>query len=226
MAVRIGDIGEAISSLHPQGVVHIAGRRFQARAEHSALEPGRAVVVVGGDNGGLVVRGIDPGFSPSDMPHFGDPVGSSFLERFTEKADRDESEQARIEAHRRSRGIKFSAIAGAIGATVAMFALWGRMTEEAGPTWQSVVFSTFGGAALGAGVFFNLRGVMDRFDRGSGHITELCTLLALVGGTLGAILGIPAFGLAGGISLAIVAMFACGLALPMVFVLGQDLGSG
>ena len=53
----------------------------------------------------------------------------------------------------------------------------------------------------------------------------MSTGLALVGGAAGGAVGIPTFGLTGGLSLAAVGTVTFGLALPLLLVLGDDLGA-
>lgn len=52
----LGREGIAATGLHPSGQVEIAGRRFEARVEIGAIERGRAVIVRGYSDFGLVVE--------------------------------------------------------------------------------------------------------------------------------------------------------------------------
>jgi len=77
---------------------------------------------------------------------------------------------------------------------------------------------------VGAGVFLQLNEGLRRFEARGGRISFVCTALALVGGAAGAAVGIPTFGLTGGLSLAVIGTLTFGLALPLLLVLGDDLG--
>ena len=81
MGIRIGDGGVALSSMHPQGMVEVNGRRHHARAEHGTIAADAPIVVVGGDNLGLIVREAASAEPPKGLPTFGEPVSSSFLEK-------------------------------------------------------------------------------------------------------------------------------------------------
>src|SRR5262249_4950214 len=102
--------------------------------------------------------------------------------------------------------------------------VWEHVAGASALTWQVAGAVALGGAAWGVAVFFSLEEALSRFD-GGGHLGLLSTVLALAGGAVGAALAIPAFGLAGGRSLALIATVALGLTIPLLMVLGADLGS-
>jgi hypothetical protein len=224
MTVHVGDTGTADGSLHPQGVVRVFGKRFPARAEHGSLAAGDPVVVVGGDNNGLVVRRAEPGQPLGGLPRFGEAVHASFLDRLGDQDKRADAEQTADRTSRRSRFLRAAAGVGAAAAVAVLQGVWSSVTEADGPTWQAVVFALFGGAGWGALVFLNLAEALKRFDGGDGYITAACTALALAGGAGGAAVGIPAFGLVGGLSLAVVGTLTCGLILPLLMVVGEQVG--
>lgn len=225
MALRIGDAGVALSSMHPQGMVRVDGQRYHARADHGVVAPEAAVVVVGGDHLGLIVREATMVGPPNGLPGFGDRVYSSFLERLSDREVRDSGEREVLRAERRQRGLAWFAILGALIATAILWFVWDSVTEESGPTWQAAVAVSLGGAVWGAAVFLSLHEGLARFDGGSGRVIAACSLLAMIGGAAGAAIGIPAFGLAGGLSLAVIAMVALAMALPLLLVAGENVGA-
>jgi hypothetical protein len=224
MVIRIGDAGEALSSLHPQGVVCVFGRRYSARADHGTIAPGAAVVVAGGDNLGLVVRAAESTGPPAGLPGYGQQVYASFLDRLTGREERDEAVQTEDRAERRRRGLTWSASAGAVLGAVVLWVAWDPIDALGGPPWAVALTAVLTGVIWGAVSFLQLDWALARFDRGTGRVTAVSTAFALAGGTAGAALGIPMFGLAGGLSLALVGTAALGLALPLLLVLGDDLG--
>ena len=113
---------------------------------------------------------------------------------------------------------------GAAAAAAVLWLVWDKATEEPGPTWQAALIVALAGGACGAGMFAALHEGLARFDGGSGRVIAACTVLALLGGAVGAAIGIPAFGLAGGISLALVGMAALGMAVPLLLVAGENVG--
>jgi hypothetical protein len=225
MAIRIGDAGVALSSLHPQGMVQVGGRRFHARAEHGFLAPEANIVVVGGDHLGLVVREVGPDGPSNGLPGYGTRVYSSFIERLADRDVRDEGEREQMREDRRKRGTMWFGALGAVAAAAVLFLVWDHVTEEPGPTWQMAVIVAATGALLGAGLFLALHQGLARFDGGTGRVIAACALMALAGGVVGAAVGIPAFGLVGGVSLALVGMAALGMALPLLLVAGENVGS-
>jgi hypothetical protein len=224
MTIRIGDTGVTECSLHPQGVVRLFGKRYPARAEQGSLAAGDPVAVVGGDNNGLVVRHAPPGHPLDGLPRFGEPVHASFVDRITAPDPHAVSEEKADRASRRGRFLRAAAAVGAGAAVAVLQWVWSSVTQADGPTWQAVVFALFGGAGWGALVFINLAEALKRFDGGDGYITATCTALALAGGAGGAAIGIPAFGIVEGLSLAVVGTLTCGLIVPLLMVLGEQVG--
>lgn len=71
MPARIGDRCVALGPLHPSGLVRVGGERRDARALLGAIPAGAAVVVVGWDPFGLVVRPADEVPDPARLPDRG-----------------------------------------------------------------------------------------------------------------------------------------------------------
>jgi hypothetical protein len=223
MAIRVGDKGVAESSLHPQGVVRLDGRRYPARAEYGTVPLDSPVFVVAGDHIGLVVRVAEPDTQPAGLPGFGKPVHASFLDRLAEVEERDDTRRRADESARRWRGAAIFAAVGA-GLALLVLALVSKSLEIDDAPWAAAGVALAAGAVWGAGVFLQLTEALRRFEARGGRISIVCTALALVGGAAGAAVGIPAFGLTGGLSLAVIGTLTFGLALPLLLVLGDDLG--
>jgi hypothetical protein len=76
--IRIGDLGETSTPLTPGGFVIVAGNRLPARCASGYLDVKQAVIVIGGDNLGLLVRGVNSETVPQDLPSRGQVVFASF----------------------------------------------------------------------------------------------------------------------------------------------------
>jgi ElaB/YqjD/DUF883 family membrane-anchored ribosome-binding protein len=224
MAIRVGDRGVAESSLHPQGVIRVEGRRYPARAEHGTVSPDAPVFVVAGDQLGLVVRPVELDMQPAALPGFGEPVHASFLDRLAQEGERDEVRQRTDETARRRRGAVVAAVAGSAAAVLVLALVSNSLDLADDAPWAAVGVALAAGAVWGAGVFLQLNEALRRFDARGGRISAICTGLALVGGAAGAAVGIPTFGLTGGLSLAAIGTVTCGLALPLLIVFADDLG--
>jgi hypothetical protein len=223
MAIRVGDKGVAESSLHPQGVIRLDGRRYPARAEYGTVAPDAPVFVVAGDHLGLVVRPAEADTQPAGLPGFGRPVHASFLDRLAEEEQLDEAQHRAEQTARRRRGAAIFAAVGA-GLALVVLALVSKSLDLDDAPWAAAGVAVAAGAVWGAGVFLQLTEALRRFEARGGRISMVCTALALVGGAAGAAVGIPAFGLTGGLSLAVIGTLTFGLAPPLLLVLGDDLG--
>jgi len=224
MTIRIGDGGMAVSSLHPQGLVQIYGRRYHARAEHGAIASGANVLVVGGNHLGLVVRESAGVGLAAGLPGYGQPIHVNYLDRMAETGEHDEAAERALQKVRLRRGLAWSAAAGAAVGVCVLSIVWDSIAADSGPLVVAIGVALVAGAVWAAAAFWVLFEAMDRFDRGTGYITATCTGLAIAGGAGGAAVGIPAFGLAGGLSLALIGTVALGLALPLLLVAGNNAG--
>src|SRR5262249_43536221 len=156
MVIRIGDAGEALSSLHPQGVVRVLGRRYSARADIGTIAPGAQVVVAGGDNLGLVVRAAESTGPPAGLPRCGPEGDSSLLDRLTRRAERGGAEQKEDRAERRRRGLTWSASAGAVLGAVVLWAAWDPIEALGGPPWAMALTAVLTGVIWGVVSFLQL----------------------------------------------------------------------
>lgn len=76
--VRIGDSGETSTPLTPGGFVEIEGTRLPARCESGFIEIREAIVVIGGDNLGLIVRRVAVLDVTTPLHRHGEVVFASF----------------------------------------------------------------------------------------------------------------------------------------------------
>lgn len=79
MAVRVGDVGRAVSPMSPSGAVELAGVRHDARSDGVYVPAGAAVEVVRADPTGLVVRPVEPGNGP--LPDHGREIIKAEFQR-------------------------------------------------------------------------------------------------------------------------------------------------
>jgi hypothetical protein len=230
MTVRVGDLGRAMASLHPQGVVQIDGRRYHARSDFDSIEPGTEVVILRGDLQGLVVRAVEPGETIERVPGYGKAVHSSFGELLTEhqklESAEQESWQARLprwRAARRGYGFRMGALLGALFAAIGLGLSWEYVNQAVELPWVLALGVTGVGILWGVGVFllldrtqqWLLKGMLPQVEeRVYDRLTLLATGLGLLGATAGAVLVIPRSGLGLGLAVAIVATCVLGLIVP------------
>lgn len=121
MAIRIGDLGIAVSAMSPSGAVEVDGKRLDARSDGPFIPLGSVVVVLRGDPTGYVVRALEPGQEPPQLPGHGTPIPRAEFQRTS--AEVAEVERAvRAEKRKRIRqGLRFGGIAaGSLGAFVGL----------------------------------------------------------------------------------------------------------
>lgn len=127
--VRIGDLGETSTPLTPGGFITIAGVRLQARCESGYLEVRQSVVVIGGDNHGLLVRRRDSATQLLNLARQGEEVFASFgakMKSEGEASERRESERRRTLV---AQSIRWGALSGAITGLM-MVAWWHANPSE------------------------------------------------------------------------------------------------
>jgi hypothetical protein len=156
MAVRVGDVGWAVTPLKPSGYVDISGVRYGARSDGAFVEPGTRCVVVRGDPTGLVVRGLDPGRPPPTLPGHGEEVrGPEAV--FTATAGEVRTAEPLPWRQRLAAGaIAAGSLGGAVGLAAAAAGLIFGWVGHVGPGTGAVILAA--GAAAGivwaAALFF------------------------------------------------------------------------
>ena len=151
MATHVGDRGTAETDMHPQGFVRVGGERLHARSDRGAIAAGAEIVVVSGDNVGLVVRPVEPGQTPR-LPNHGRRVHSSFGERVTEQGKQEDAQKLRWRAARRRYGLIAGAALGAIAAGVSLYFLWDFVTSQATDPQGTAAGVVVAGAVWGVAV--------------------------------------------------------------------------
>ncbi|AWM41700.1 hypothetical protein GobsT_72090 [Gemmata obscuriglobus] len=225
MAVRIGDSGTAMTALRPQGVVRIGGTRHDARSEGGYVETGSEVVVVGGDNTGLIVRRVEPGPAVA-LPNHGREVYGSFGARVAAEGAREDAERARWESARRRYGFVVGSLFGALAGGGGTAQLWGPIVERAGAPWAVAALAAVGGAAWGACLFRGLDARLRELGGDYWRFTTASTGLGLTGGALVAAWGVPAVGLGLGLAGAIGATLAFAVIPPALGMLFEWVAGG
>jgi hypothetical protein len=215
MGVHIGDRGTAETPLHLTGTVRVGGSRHTARSDRGPVEAGAAVVVVGDDLGGLVVRPVEPGRETDRLPNHGRAVFATPEERAAAGAARDEASAARDWAAHRRTGTRTCAAAGALAAGAALWWLWARVAESGAPLAAGAVLA---GAAWGAALFRFTDAALCRLDEGYRRLAPACGALGATGGAVAAALAVPVLG-AGGLAVAALASLLCVALLPVALLL-------
>jgi hypothetical protein len=219
MAVHVGDTGVAETQMYLTGAVRINGVRHIARSDRGPVEMGTAVVVVGDDPLGLVVRPIEADAEAKKLPNHGQRAYATPEERARAAEDRREAEiRAEWAAHRR-RGAVLGALGGLATAGVGLWAQWGALPELTGlqPNVTAAI-ALVAGAVWGALVFLLLDSVLGFFEEGYRRVAVASTCLGLVGTGLGLAFGISWFGPVGGLALAVGLTLVLAAAIPALFV--------
>jgi hypothetical protein len=161
MAIRVGDVGRALSPMSPSGAVEVNGERLDARSDGPFIEAGSPVVVLRGDPTGYVVRKLEPGHPQPELPGHGEPIRKAEFQRNSaEAAGADRQERA--EARRRFlKGLQYGSIAAAsLGAIVGLtsggtgwYFGWAAVAD---PLDGALLLAgwLFAGAATGVALFF------------------------------------------------------------------------
>jgi hypothetical protein len=218
MAVHVGDRGVAETPLYLTGSVRIGGARHTARSDRGPVEPGTAVVVVGDDTCGLVVRPVESGREGDRLPDHGRPVFASPQERAAAAEVRREAAAARDWAAHRRSGVRVGAGAGTVAAGAALWALWARVEAGSGSPAGVAAAAVAGGAAWGAILFLLADRALGLLDEGYRRLAAASTGLGLVGTAAGLALGVPWLGVGGGVAVAAVATVVLAAALPGLLI--------
>lgn len=193
MNVRIGDRGIATTPLRPGGFVTIVDVRHSARSQAGFVDAAMEVVVVGGDNQGLIVRSIHAEFVSGELPGHGDVVYSSFGDKIQTLG---KEAQARL-ALQRQRMITTAWMIGAgWGLLCAIAAVFQLRT-----TWAVMATNSFfpasalivGGSVLwGAVVGRCLFGAFEQIEHHpSPKLTIISTVVSLTGAALTLVVLLP-----------------------------------
>jgi hypothetical protein len=218
MAVHVGDRGVAESPLYLTGAVRINGVRLGARSDRGPVEAGTAVVVVGDDPLGLVVRPVVAGSETEQLPDHGRQVFTSPQERAAAAEERLEAEVQRNWAVHRRRGIVFAAVAGALAAGLALWFLWGRIDRPSLSPEAFAAAVVAAGALWGALVFRVVDGALGVVNPEYRQLSNVSAYLGLAGTALGAAFGIPWGGLGVGLAVAAIATVFLAAAIPGVLI--------
>jgi hypothetical protein len=171
MAVQVGDRGTAMTPLRPQGSVRIAGDRHDARSERGYIEAGAEIVVIRGDNMGLVVRQVEVG-ETTDLPSHGLPAYRSFGERVAAEGARDEAERAQWESARWRYGLAIGGLLGAIAAGVGVALLWEQIGVHSITPGAIAAAAVAGGAVWGVCVFRGLDSALRVWEETTGALRQ------------------------------------------------------
>lgn len=164
MAVRVGDIGRALSPMSPSGAVEVNGQRLDARSDGRFIEVGSQVVVLRGDPTGYVVCKLEPGDPPPTLSDHGEAIRKAEFQRShaeVAEADRQERAEKRKELSRRLR--REGRAAGGLGAFVGLgsgaagwqFGWCGAVGSSDAAPWLGGALVV--GAAAGVLLFFLAR---------------------------------------------------------------------
>jgi hypothetical protein len=213
----------------PSGFVTVQGVRYSARSSEGVIESGEPVLVVKGDNSGLVVVRAGLLEDVSKVPRYGDPVYASFGEAVAAKGERQAEVQKRWEAARR-RWLRRTGPA--MGLLHGLFVAWWCQELLTGlwgadQLWLSLAALGAGGALLGypflAFVDNSLRGLDESLHRAS----LVSAGMSLVLGTLMFREAAAQFGIAWAVFMGAATAILAAIPFPLLLVLaGAEAGDG
>lgn len=223
MTVRIGDRGKAATILRPGGFVTLEGVRHSARSAAGFVEAATEIVVIGGDNLGLVVCPLGSSTDESTLPGHGDVVYSSFGAKTATIGLA--LERQRIAARRRA--VRQSWICGgvvglacSIVAAMQLQSHWHRLSTDF--AWvvpiAIVVVGTIWGLIVGRGLYGSLEQIENH-----PNLTLTCTstVVTLVGATAVLVFITPSRGWWTGGGMALCATLLLSAAFPMFALVGE-----
>lgn len=176
--VRVGDLGTALTALHPSGVVELDGRRLDARSDGAPIPVGAAVVVLRGDPTGYVVREVGPDHPLPTLPDAGAEVGRPAFMRNSAEVRRVE---ARDEEERRRSWAKATPVRTVVTALVGAAAGAG----DAALAGHGDPAGLFAGCSIGLGTGWGLALLVGRLGPAL-RWSPVAALAALLGGLVGA----------------------------------------
>jgi hypothetical protein len=215
--VRVGDRGQTLTALRPQGTVRIDGNRHHAWCPDGYIDADSEIVVVGGSLQGLLVRQVEPG-RVLRLSNKGTVVSASFGEVVRRQGEREDAERQEWEAQlpywrkrRRAYMMTRGAVLGPLAAAGALGRWWENPEQAGVALWLLLVAVGAVGLLWGIGVFWCLHGQFWKYLaaelyqwRGTSYDRLLLgnAVVILVTAAGEVFLSIPTFGLWGGLAIA------------------------
>ena len=227
MSVHIGDRGCTVTSLRPQGTVRVGDKELPARTENELVGADCEVIIIGGNHHGLIVRKLEPGRPFPILAKLGEVISMSFSEQVTGEGRRIDAQRQRDNDARRARSRKWGAVLGAISAVGGIWYCWSEGMLNSLDLSQWILL--FGlcmlpGVLWGTVVSWLISEKLTSLDLDSFVMTVLTTMVALLGGTTGVIIGYESSGILEGIGLGIGATIAFGLIVPGLTLIKDWIG--
>lgn len=223
MTVRIGDRGRTSTILKPGGFVTVAGDRHPARCLSGFVDASTEVVIVGGDNLGLIVREVASAEEILALPRHGEVVHSSFGAKIGHVGK--DKERRRHERRQRTakRAWVFGGICGLICSLTAAFLLkasWHTLAPD--QPWLVPGMLTVLGIIWGLIVGRCLCGAFEQFEHHrSLRLTYTATIMTLAGTTAALVYVMPVRGVWVGLATALSTTVILGAALPALALVGE-----
>jgi hypothetical protein len=225
MAVHVGDRGTAVTALRPQGLVRIAGERHDARSEGGYIEAESEIVVINGDQLGLIVRRVEPGQTVK-LPNHGREVFGSFGAKVEGEGAREDAKQAQWVAERKQYGFRAGAVLGMIAASVGVALLWPFIEEQSNMPWVVAAAAVIGGIVWGVVFFRGIDSALQEIGGDYWRFTTISAIAGLAAGTAGAVWVIPTAGPGWGAVVAFGAMLTLAALAPILGMLFELLTGG
>lgn len=215
MNVRIGDRGIATTPLRPGGFVTIVDVRHSARSQAGFVDATAEVVVVGGDNQGLIVRSMHAEFVSGDLPGHGDVVYSSFGDKIQTVGREAQTRLALQRKRLITRAWMFGAGWGllcAIAAVIRLRSTWPLMGTDSFYLTSALI--VVGGVLWGAVVGRCLFGAFEQLEHHpSPKLTIISTVISLTGAAITLVVLLPSRGVATSLVTTFCATVVLGLGL-------------
>jgi hypothetical protein len=217
--LQIGDTGDTITAMTPQGKVNVGGRIYDARSDGCWIDANVRIVVVDGDHLGIVVRPIDADHMLRQVDQGQVTSQACWQKRTQLRAD----STARRDFHwqRFWSGMRESTSLGAVYGLICVAFGFGEpeIGGWLGP-WLWAVSSCLCGAIWGGLLFLVIHTLM----RNIGEFEQLALVtlgLALLGSTGGTVAGYSVWGLIGGLVGAVLGAVCLGLLIPVAIAVAQ-----
>lgn len=223
MTVRIGDQGKTSTVLRPGGFVTVGEVRHPARSVSGFIDISTAVIVVGGDNLGLVVRTVDSTVAPVALPGTGEIVYSSFGSKVAVTGAADELRRAARRRHAIRRSWLCGGLCGFVCAGVGAFQMqpaWQTLSPERPWLFVSALIVCVSVCGLAVG-----RVMYAAFEQVENHpslrFTYVATCLTLAGSTAVLAYVMPRRGAWVGGTTALCTTVVLGAAFPVLAMVGE-----